>query len=133
MSGIEFTFRKGTSWPSGIFAWSETVYKCRENFFSYLLIFFKNLNWSVLIMPKWANVVSFMKIGRTIRSSALMEWVKTCFDAFAHTSRPLETFFQKRYSLPSRVVKDVFWCICSYSQITKNFFSIKIFLTVWSG
>jgi len=56
-----------------------------------------------------------------------LKWLKTCFDAFAHTSRPLETFFQKRYSLPSKVVKDVFWCICSYSQITRNFFSIKIF------
>ncbi len=26
-----------------------------------------------------------------------MEWLKTCFDAFAHTSRPPETFFKKRY------------------------------------
>jgi hypothetical protein len=24
-----------------------------------------------------------------------LEWLKTCFDAFAHTSRPQETFFQK--------------------------------------
>jgi hypothetical protein len=30
-----------------------------------------------------------------------LEWLKTCFDAFAHTSKPSETFFQKRYSLPS--------------------------------
>jgi len=30
------------------------------------------------------------------------------FDAFAHTSRPPETFFQKRYFLPPGVVKDVF-------------------------
>jgi hypothetical protein len=37
-----------------------------------------------------------------------LEWLKTCFDAFAHTSRPPETFFQKRYFLPSGVVKDVF-------------------------
>jgi hypothetical protein len=36
------------------------------------------------------------------------EWLKTCFDAFAHTSRPPETFFQKRYFLPSGVVKNVF-------------------------
>jgi hypothetical protein len=27
----------------------------------------------------------------------------------------------------------VFWCICAYFQSTSNFFSIKIFLTVWSG
>jgi hypothetical protein len=37
-----------------------------------------------------------------------LEWLKTCFDAFAHTSRAPETFFQKRYFLPSGVVKDVF-------------------------
>ena len=24
-----------------------------------------------------------------------LEWLKTCFDAFAHTSRPPETFFKK--------------------------------------
>jgi hypothetical protein len=30
------------------------------------------------------------------------------FDAFAHTSRPPKTFFQKIYFLPSGVVKDVF-------------------------
>jgi hypothetical protein len=37
-----------------------------------------------------------------------LEWLKTCFDAFAHTSRLPETFFQKRYLLPSGVDKDVF-------------------------
>jgi hypothetical protein len=26
-----------------------------------------------------------------------LEWLKTCFDAFAHASRPPETFFQKRF------------------------------------
>jgi hypothetical protein len=26
-----------------------------------------------------------------------MKWLKTCFDAFAHTSRTPETFFQKIY------------------------------------
>jgi hypothetical protein len=26
-----------------------------------------------------------------------LEWLKTCFDAFSHTSIPPETFFQKRY------------------------------------
>jgi hypothetical protein len=36
------------------------------------------------------------------------EWLKTCFDAFAHTSSPPETFFQKRYFLLSGVVKNVF-------------------------
>ena len=52
-----------------------------------------------------------------------LEWLKTCFDVFAHTSRPPEnfskemffivcsppeTFFQKRYFLPSGVVKNVY-------------------------
>ena len=93
-----------------------------------------------------------------------LKWLKTCFDAFSHTSRPPETFVQKRYFLPSgvvknvflcicayflpdhqkrffkkiyywtsRVVKNVFWCICAYFETTRNFFSKKIFLTVWSG
>ncbi len=61
-----------------------------------------------------------------------LECLKTCFDAFAHTPRPPETFFQKRYFLPSGVVKDVFWCICTYFQTTRNFLSKKIFLKVWS-
>ena len=26
-----------------------------------------------------------------------LEWLKTCFDAFAHTSRPPETLKKKRY------------------------------------
>jgi hypothetical protein len=62
-----------------------------------------------------------------------LEWLKMCFDAFAHTSRPPETFFQKRYFLLSEVVKNVFGCICAYFQTTRNFFPKKIFFTVWSG
>jgi hypothetical protein len=58
--------------------------------------------------------------------------VKNVFDAFAHTSRPPETFFQKRYFWTSWVVKNVFWCIFAYFQTTRNFFSKKIFFTVWS-
>jgi hypothetical protein len=48
-----------------------------------------------------------------------LEWLKTCFDAFAYASRPPETFFFK---------KDIFERLES-----GNFFSIKIFFTVWSG
>ncbi len=62
-----------------------------------------------------------------------LEWLKTCVDAFAHTPRPPETFFQKRYFLTSGKVKNVFWCFCAYFQTTRNFFAKKIFLTVWSG
>jgi hypothetical protein len=62
-----------------------------------------------------------------------LEWLKTCSDAFAHTPRPRETFFQKIYFLLSGVVKNVFWCICAYLQTTKNFCAKKIFFTDWSG
>ena len=37
-----------------------------------------------------------------------LEWLKTRFDAFSLTSRSPETFFQKRYFLPPGVVKSVF-------------------------
>jgi hypothetical protein len=65
--------------------------------------------------------------------SCCLKWLKTCFDAFADTSRPTETFCQKKYFWPSGVVKNVFWCIFAYFQTTRIFFSKKIFLTVWSG
>jgi hypothetical protein len=54
-----------------------------------------------------------------------LEWLKTCFDAFAHTPRPPKTFFKKRYFGTSVVVKNVFWCICAYFQTTKNIFFKK--------
>jgi hypothetical protein len=37
-----------------------------------------------------------------------LEWLKTCFDAFAHTSKPPKSFFQKRCFGTSVVVKNVF-------------------------
>jgi hypothetical protein len=37
-----------------------------------------------------------------------LEWLKTCFDAFSHTSRPPESCPEKRYFLTPGVVKDVF-------------------------
>ncbi len=54
-----------------------------------------------------------------------LERLNTCFDAFAHTSRPPETLFQKSYFWTSWVVKNVFWCICAYFQTIRNFFSKK--------
>jgi hypothetical protein len=53
--------------------------------------------------------------------------------AFPHISRPPEIFLKKWFLWPWGVVKNVFWCICAYFQTTSNFFSIKIFFTVWSG
>jgi hypothetical protein len=61
------------------------------------------------------------------------EWLKICFGAFPHTSRPPETFFLKRYFLLSGVVTNVFLCIFANFHTTRNFFSEKIFFTVWSG
>ena len=57
-----------------------------------------------------------------------LEWLKTCFDAFSHTSRSPETFFLKRYFLLSEVVPKVFLCICAYFPITRNFFQKRYFL-----
>jgi hypothetical protein len=56
-----------------------------------------------------------------------LEWLKAFFDGFAHTSRPPETFFQKRYFWTSGVVKNVFWCIFAYFQTTRIMFLKKIF------
>ena len=55
----------------------------------------------------------------------LKECLKTCFDEFAHISRPPETFLQKWFFWPSGVLKNVFWCICAYFQTTRNFFFQK--------
>ncbi len=51
-----------------------------------------------------------------------LEWLKTCFDAFSHTSRRPESCPQKRYFLTSGEVKNVFWCINTYSQTTRKMF-----------
>ena len=59
--------------------------------------------------------------------------VKNVFDAFAHSSRPPKSFFQKRCFWTSGVVKNAFWYIYAYFQTTKIYFSIKIILNVRSG
>ncbi len=61
-----------------------------------------------------------------------LEWLKMCFEAFAHTSRPPKTFFQKIYFWTSGVVKNVLWCICAYFQTTRSLFSKKKLFTIWS-
>jgi hypothetical protein len=57
-----------------------------------------------------------------------LEWLKMCFNAFAHISRPPETFLQKIFFWPSGVLKNVFWCICAYFQTTRNLKKKKYFL-----
>ena len=59
--------------------------------------------------------------------------VKKCLDAFANTSRPPETFFQKRYLWQSEMVKNVFWCIFVYFQTTRIMSFKKIFFNVRRG
>ena len=117
----------------------------------------KNVFWCICAYFQTTRIFFFKKY-----ILYRLEWLKPCFDAFAHTSipletffrkryflpsgvvrnvfcaylRPPETFFQKRYFLPAGVVKDGFWCIFAYFQTTRNtrnFFSKKIFLNVWSG
>ena len=61
--------------------------------------------------------------------SYCLEWLKTSFDAFSHTSRSPEIYFQKRYFWPSGVVKNVFWCMSAYFQNTRNFFKKRYFWT----
>jgi hypothetical protein len=86
----------------------------------------KNVFWCICILPDHQKLLCKKDIFYWL------EWLKTCFDAFAHTPRQPKTFFQKRYFGTSVVVKNVFWCICAYFQTTKNFCAKKIFFTDWS-
>ena len=101
-----------------ICAYSQTTRNCffKKDIF-YWLEWLKRVLMHLCILPDHQKL--FFKKYILYR----LEWLKTCFVPFSHTSRPPETFFQKRYFLPSGVVKDVFWCICAYSQTTRNFFS----------
>ncbi len=61
-----------------------------------------------------------------------LEWLKTCFYAFAHTSRSPETFFQKRNF--DRL--EWFWHVLMHFRLLpdhQKLFSKKIFFTTWSG
>ena len=91
----ETFIQKWFFWPSGVLKY---VFWCICAYFQNTSNFFSK------------------KIFLTVRS-VLMH--------FPHTSRPPETFFQKRYFLLSGVVKNVFWCICTCLQTTRNFFFQK--------
>ena len=83
----------------------------------------KNVFWCIFEYFQTTRIMSLQKICFNIWNC-----LKTCFHAFAHTSRPSETFFQKRYFWTSGVVKDLFWCICTYFQTTRNYFQKRYFL-----
>jgi hypothetical protein len=51
-----------------------------------------------------------------------LEWFKTCFVAFAYTSRPPETFFQKRYFERLEGLKTCFDAFAHTSRSPKTFF-----------
>jgi len=59
-----------------------------------------------------------------------LEWLKTCFDAFAHTSRTPETpefLFFKKDIFDRRSDKNVFGCIFAYFLDHQKFFFKDIF------
>ncbi len=58
-----------------------------------------------------------------------LEWLKTWFDAFAHTSRPPKTFFQKIHFLPSGVVKNFDACFDAFAYTSRPPETV----TLWSG
>ena len=62
-----------------------------------------------------------------------LEWLKTCFDAFAHTPRPPETFVQKRYFYCLEWLKTCFDAFAHTPRPPETVFSKKIFFTDWSG
>ena len=129
-------FQKRYFWPSGVVKnmfWCISAYlQNTRNFFSKEIFFtvwsgYKRVFMHLRILPDHQKL--FVKKDIFYH----LVWLKACFDAFAHTSRTPETFFQKRYFWTSGVVKNVFWCICAYFQTTRNFFWKKILLKVCSG
>jgi hypothetical protein len=62
-----------------------------------------------------------------------LDWLKACFDALAHTSRPPEFFFKKDIFYHVEWLKMCFDAFSHTSIPPENFFSEKIFVTVWSG
>jgi hypothetical protein len=56
-----------------------------------------------------------------------LEWLKTCFDAFAHTPRPPETFVQKRYFYCLEWLKTCFNAFAHTSSPPETFFQKRYF------
>ena len=52
-----------------------------------------------------------------------LEWLKTCFDAFAHTSIPLETFFKKDIFYRLEWLKTCFEAFSHTSSISFDAFA----------
>jgi hypothetical protein len=56
-----------------------------------------------------------------------LEWLKTCFDAFAHTPRPPETFFKKDILERTEWLKTCFDALSHTSRPPKTFFQKRSF------
>ena len=129
----ETFFQKRYFWTSGVV---KNVFWCICAYFQTTRNFL--LKKDIIESLEWLKTC-FYAFAHTSRSPETffkkdifdrLEWLKACFDAFAHTSRTPETFFLKKYFWTSGVVKNVFWFICAYFRTTRNFFSKEIFFTV---
>jgi hypothetical protein len=58
---------------------------------------FERLEWLKTCFDAFAHTSRQPETLKTEDIFYRLEWFKTCFDAFANTSGPPETFFQKRY------------------------------------
>jgi hypothetical protein len=64
----------------------------------------------------------------------LLELLKTCFDAFLHTSRSPETIFLNIFNF--YCLEWLKTCFCAFAHTSRPpeiFFSKEIFFTIWSG
>jgi hypothetical protein len=95
-------------WPPGVF---KNVFRCIFAYFqttrtkSLKKIFITVWSGQRLVLIHLPILPDHQKLFFKKDIFERLEWLKTCFDAFAHR----------------------------YFQTTKNFFSYKIFLNVWSG
>jgi|LakMenE01Jun11ns_1017448.scaffolds.fasta_scaffold8518918_2 hypothetical protein len=56
-----------------------------------------------------------------------LEWLKTCFDAFAHTSRPPETIFKKDIFYRLECLKTCFDAFAHSPRPPETFFQKRYF------
>ena len=61
-----------------------------------------------------------------------LEWLKTCFNAFTHTSRPPKTFF-KKYIFERLEWLKTYFDAFAHTSTPPETFSKEILFTVWSG
>jgi hypothetical protein len=62
-----------------------------------------------------------------------LEWLKRCFDAYSHSSRPAENVLKKDIFDRLEWLKTCFDAIAHTSRLPKSFFQKKMILNVWSS